>query len=910
MDQPVIKPKITRRMFLKTSATVAAVATAGELLSRGRAMTLISDANAQSAAKEDGWYPGVCKFCMQGDCQERVHVVDGIVVQVEGEPRALQNQGALCPRGNSAIMQMYNPWRVKAPVKRTNPKKGLNEDPGFVEITWDEALNTVSDKLKAVRQDDPRKVIVCSGFGVRNISLGWFEAAYGTPNDVPSRGSACAYHFGSALVNGNGPDNVPDIEKCDYIINIARTLGPNIATSSVGTRHMLDAVNNRGMKIVNVDPRSSPEVAKSSEWVPIRPGTEQAFLLGMLYTALYEIGNAKLDMWFIKNRTNGPYLIGPDGDYVFDKASNKPLIWDEVENRARTFDEIPPMQSALEGSYVVDGVKCSPGFQLIKDTIKPYTPEWAEEISTVSAATIRRLTQEFIDHAKIGSTVTIDGFTMPFRPVSIQFERGAYQHTIEGSFGDLVSKILCELVGCLEVPGGQTGNSTPSKAWLEPGEDGVRKPGGESAGEEFVWPPERIDSKGFYPVSHTLVHLMAKGILDPQTYHLAYEPEVMLTSGGGPIRSSFDRAVFEQAYAKIPYHVALSLTYDESAMMADIVLPDQAFLEKDQYQPGSSAPPGHKVMIDATRGQRAFYWRDASKIRPAYNAHSADQTLLDLADRIGIMTGEKGVVAQVNKSYKLEDANVLDINSTPTLRQISEAYLKQTFGNQYSLENVNDANGPVYDYVTRGAKNYNYFYWPDNTTRHPMYFNQMIRVANKLHAALAEAGLDGIPGWVDQNDYWKAFVPIPVWTPCPEFDAPAEYDLWAINWKTPMAPFYCGDTHGNVWLHETMSTFDPYEYAIWMNSATAKSKGIQDGDTIVVESRYGKTQGRVKVTELIHPEVVGIPSGHGAASIMANPIVAEGPYFNALCSIHEKDQATDPITGGIEEGPAVKVYKA
>jgi anaerobic selenocysteine-containing dehydrogenase len=134
--------------------------------------------------------------------------------------------------------------------------------------------------------------------------------------------------------------------------------------------------------------------------------------------------------------------------------------------------------------------------------------------------------------------------------------------------------------------------------------------------------------------------------------------------------------------------------------------------------------------------------------------------------------------------------------------------------------------------------------------------------------------------------------------------------MWAINWKTPMGPFYCGDTYGNVWLHETMKTWDPYEYAIWVNSATAAKQGIKDGDTIVVESRWGKTQGKVKVTELIHPDVVGFPAGHGAASPMANPITAEGAYFNALCNLDENNLALDPLTAQVEEGPAVKIYKA
>jgi anaerobic selenocysteine-containing dehydrogenase len=896
------EPKIERRGFLKFSGGVAALAVLGDKLLGKRKESLIENAKAGMAAKEDDWYPGHCKFCMQGDCQTRVHVVDGVVVKVEGDPRAIQNAGTLCPRGNSAIMQMYNPWRVKAPVKRTNPVKSLSEDPGFVEISWDEALNTVAEKLKSVRADDSRKLIVCSGFGVRSDALRWFEGAFGNPTDVPSRGSACAYHFGSALVNGRGPDNVPDIENCNYIINIARTLGPNIAVSSVGTRHTLDAIE-RGLKIVNVDPRCGPEVSKSAEWVPIRPGTEQAFLLGALYTMMNEIGLKNLDVWSIKYRTNGPYLVAPDGEYVFDPESGKPMVWDTSKGRARAFNVVNSDDMAIEGTYEVDGVQCPTGYQLIKDTLKEYTPEWAEEISTVPAATIRKIANDFVNYAQIGATVEIDGFTFPFRPVSIQFERGAYQHTIEGSFGDLVGKIMCELVGCLEVPGGQTGNSTPSAAWLEPGDDGVRAPQGESAGEEWVWPPDRIDSKTFYPTSHTLVHLMAKGILDPETYYVPYEPEIMLTCGGGPIRSSFDREVFEAAYAKIPFHVAVSLTYDESAMMADVILPDHSFLEKDHYQRGSSAPPGHKVMIDATRGLNAFFWRDASKIRPAYDTRSADQSLIDLAEKAGFLLGEGGLVEKTG-------LKALDINRKPTLREVSEAYLKQNFGDEYTLDDVSDEKGPIYSYRTRGAENYNYYYWPDDTTRYPMYFVQMLRVKRKFEQDLADAGLTGVPNWVNMDDYWKAFVPIPVWTPCPEFDAPAEYDMWAINWKTPMAPFYCGDTHGNVWLHETMSTFDPYEYSVWVNKATCEKKGIKDGDIIVVESRYGKTQGRVKATELIHPEVVGVPSGHGARSIMANPIVEEGAYFNALCSIHEQDLATDPITGGIEEGPAVKIYKA
>jgi anaerobic selenocysteine-containing dehydrogenase len=548
---------------------------------------------------------------------------------------------------------------------------------------------------------------------------------------------------------------------------------------------------------------------------------------------------------------------------------------------------------------------------LIKDAMKTYTPEWQEPISTVPAAKVREIANDLVTHAHIGATVTIDGVTMPFRPVSIQYEKGAYAHTIEGPFGDFTGKIICMLLGNLEVPGGQSGNSMPGVSWLKPDADGVRIPGGEPGtdyyGYKWSWPLTFADLRQYYPIAHTLIWGLAKNIVDPKKYNSAYEVDTLVTCGGGPVRSSFDRKLFEQAWSKVPFHVAFSMIYDENAMLADIVLADCSYLEKDQLHAGSGSPPGHKVMVDSTRGAVFFLWRDASKITPPYNARSADAVLLDLAEKTGILTGKGGVIDVINGSLKTFP---LDNTKKPTIRQVAEATLKQNLGAQYTLNDVDMAHGPMYTYQTRGAKNYNYSYWPDNKTRHPMYFVMLPRVAQRLRDNLAKAGLSGIPGYDNQDDYWKAYQAIPSWIPCPEFNAPAEYDLWAINWKTPMAPFYCGNTYGNVWLHETMSTFDPYEYAIWLNSKTAEKKGIKDGDTIVVESRYGKTQGRVKVTELIHPDVVGFPAGHGAASPMANPITAEGGYFNALCNLDEKNQALDPLTAQVEEGPAVKVYKA
>jgi anaerobic selenocysteine-containing dehydrogenase len=906
--------KINRRDFLKLSGVTAAIAVFGQSLLGGNHTRPFMPAPAAQTGAQDGWYPGLCKFCMQGDCITRVHVVNGVVVKVEGDPRAPNNQGRLCPRGNSAIVQMYNPWRMKGPLKRTNPKKGLDVDPQFVEISWDEANSIIAEKFGAVRASDPRKLVLVTGFGqiaADFTAMSPWMNAFGSPNNIPSRGQACAYHHYGGMVHAAMPDAVVDMDYANFIINIGRTQGPNIAVASSGTSVYEDVLA-RGGKIYTVDPRCSPEATKSTEWIPIKPATDFGFVAGFLYTMMYEIGLDKLDVWSIKNRTNGPYLVGPDGDYVYDETGKKPLVWDTANNRAGAFDTVEPANMALEGTFTINGVDYVPGYQKVKEAIKDFTPEWGESISTVPAAKIRQLANDYVAAAQIGSTITIDGFTFPFRPVGFMTERGSWQHPIVGPWCDGMAKIIAELVGALEVPGGMTGNQTPNKSKLEPNEDGLKNPLNGTEYVPWTWPPQTIDSHIFYPLSHTLSSLMVKAVLDPETYHIPYNVEAIISGGGNPIHASFNRDLCAQAWAKIPFVVSMSLIMDETAQLADIVLPEDSMLEREQFEFSLlQVMQPHKVMTASTRTFAIFGRRDTSAIQKVYNSHDVFTIFWDIAEKLNILTGEKGMLA--NQAYLT--GGTLDVNTRPSVHDFGDAIVKANFG--VAIDDITDASGPVYKYKNNngsptGKENYNYYFWPDNTTRTPIYMAWDARVGRELKVNMEKAGLTTVPGWKpEQMDYyWQAYSAVPVWVPTTEFSAPTEYDLWAFNWKTPMAPFYCGDTYGNVWLNETMKTWDPYEYNILMNTATAANKNLKDGDTIVVESRYGKTQGTLKTTELIHPAALGIAASHGASSSLANPITKEGPYFNALCPFHESDGAIDVVSGGIEEAPAVKVYKA
>lgn len=143
---------LTRRSFLQGVAAAGALAGvgAGGALFRERAM-----AEADSAAPQVEQLHSLCGMCKSGQCGTIVTVTDGVVTNVEGNPDYPRNFGALCNRGNSQMPHTYNPYRVKAPMKRTNPEKGLGIDPGWVEISWDEALDTVAQKFKEVRDNDP-----------------------------------------------------------------------------------------------------------------------------------------------------------------------------------------------------------------------------------------------------------------------------------------------------------------------------------------------------------------------------------------------------------------------------------------------------------------------------------------------------------------------------------------------------------------------------------------------------------------------------------------------------------------------------------------------------------------------------------------------------------------------------------
>ena len=357
----------------------------------------------------------VCGMCYIG-CGVNVQVENGVVVNIEGHPDNPQNRGMMCAKGKAGIMNLYNPNRVKSPLKRTNPNKGMDEDPGWVEISWGEALDTVVAQLERIQQD-PKKLWV-QGWEPIGDGLYWMKAfgsAFGTPHVNNASSPTCGKVVHPVeFFSGGGFHQQPDLHYSNYCILVGTQFG--FASRGSFNHHLLDMAEARarGMKVVVIDPVGGFAASKADEWIPIRPGTDAALALSMLQVLLNESGI--YDEAFLKHKTNAPYLVGADGRYVRDAASGKPLVHDGADGVVKTHDDPGLVDPAITGTFAAQGKPGRPSFELLREHVAKYSPETTEKFTTIPAATVRRIAREFGAAARIGETITIDGTQLPYRP--------------------------------------------------------------------------------------------------------------------------------------------------------------------------------------------------------------------------------------------------------------------------------------------------------------------------------------------------------------------------------------------------------------------------------------------------------------------------------------------------------------
>lgn len=335
--------KLTRRTFVKGTAALAALAAGGGLL--GRQLDMLQPASAQAGAAQDEWIYSACNMC-GGQSGIKVHVIDGTVVKIEPNdynPAGVHNistdfekekaRGArICSKGNSGIKSLYDPDRIKTPMKRV----GARGEGKWQPISWDEAVNEVAAKLTEIKDTYGAESLVWFGedHSLNTHLQSDFCAAYGTPN-YHNHANLCDVSRKAAFKLTMGDERpLDDFAHAKYILIFG--WNPVDATKWAHLPAVImDGIVKNNAKMVVVDPVFSKTASKAHEWISLRPGTDGALALAM--------GNVIVSEKLY------------DSDFV--------NAW-------------------------------SVGFEEYSDFIRTKTPEWAEKITSVPADTIRRLARE------------------------------------------------------------------------------------------------------------------------------------------------------------------------------------------------------------------------------------------------------------------------------------------------------------------------------------------------------------------------------------------------------------------------------------------------------------------------------------------------------------------------------------
>jgi len=294
--------ELTRRKFLFLSGAAAGLSLLPSEFSELLGAVSESEHDWPGPGVET-WVNSVCQLC-PGGCGIRVRLLDGWPVKILGNPDHPINQGGLCPKGTAGLQVLYDPDRIRHPLKRVGPRG----EGKWKEISWDEAIELVAGKLRDLRAEGrPERLVAIRGQvrGFMRTIFDRFLEAYGSPNYV-SLGTGCdATEAVLWLSQGIRGTVGYDLENASYALSFGVSLFEG-NSSPVWQMRACAALRQghpgRRGKLVAIDPRFSTTAAKADEWIPLQPGTDGALALGIAHVLLRD---GLHDETFVRDHTFG-----------------------------------------------------------------------------------------------------------------------------------------------------------------------------------------------------------------------------------------------------------------------------------------------------------------------------------------------------------------------------------------------------------------------------------------------------------------------------------------------------------------------------------------------------------------------------------------------------------------------------
>ena len=890
-----------------------------------------------SPAVSDAVKPTTCYMCACR-CGIRVHLKDGRIRYIEGNPDHPVNKGVICAKGSAGIMQHYSPARLPKPLLRTG-ERGSGD---FKEIEWEEALSLATTWLGRIRETDPKRLAFFTGRDQSQSFTGWWAKQFGTPN-FAAHGGFCSVNMAAAGLYSIGGSfwefGEPDWHHAKYFLMFGVAEDHDSNPIKTG----LAALKARGAKYVAVNPVQTGYAAIADEVVPIRPGTDGLFVLALVHELLR---NDRIDLEFLARYTNAAWLViqapgtAEHGLFARD-AAGAPLAWDRERNAA--IDAATAgMQPAVVGEYLLpDGRTAKPVFHLLAERYLDgaYAPEAVADRCGIPAETIRRIAGEIADVAfnqaidlpqPWTDTAGRRHETMRGRPVAMHAMRGISAHS-NGFQTCRAIHLLQMLLGAIDTPGSWRYKS-PFPRPIPPGAAPVgkgAKPNTALPGMALGFPrgPEdllleddgtavRIDKAFTWeaPMAlHGMMHTVIANAHAGDPYRIdtlfMYMANMAWNSAMNPAdtaRMLTDKDPATGEYV-IPHVIYADAYASEMVAYADLVFPDTTYLERWDCvslldRPiGSPEGPADSIrqpILPPDRDVRAF-----------------QSVLVDLGARLKL----PGFVTETGAPLYRDYADyIVNHQRSPGVGPL--AGFRGADGGKSGVGEPNP--DQLQRYVANGA------FWSHHHPPEALYYKH----ANAAYLAEAKAlGLIGStaqivlqlysepvqrfrlaaeghgpiqPPAADRGRILAAFDPLPIWyPPLDHAHGPdSAYPLRAVT-QRPAAMYHSWHSQ-NAWLRQIYGA-----NRLYISRVTAAALGIAEDDWVWVISRHGRVKGQARLMEGLNPDTVwtwnAIGKRAGAWGLAADaPESTRGFLLNQVITEFLPEDAggtrhanADPVTG-------------
>ncbi|HBA73730.1 MAG: dehydrogenase [Geobacteraceae bacterium GWC2_55_20] len=803
--------EIKRRDFLKLTAAAGAVAVVG--LPKLNAFAASHLPMSGDAPKSE-WIPSTCQGCTAW-CPVEFLVQEGRIVKVRGNQLSKANGGYCCPRGHLMIQQTYDPDRIKVPMKRTNPQKGRGIDPKFVPISWDEALDTLADRMMELRKNnEPEKLMYMRGRyspTSTNLLYGTLPKIFGTPNYF-SHSAICAEaeKMGPGYTQGFFGYRDYDLAKTKCLV----VWGCDPLSSNRQVPNAIakfSDILDRGT-VIAVDPRMSASAAKANEWLPIKPGEDGALAAGIAHVLLTE------GFW--------------SKEFVGDFKNGKNLF-----KTGATVDESAFAEKQTHGIVKYWNIE-----------LKDKTPAWAAKKSLIPEEQIIRVARAM---GKAGSACAVwmgPGVAM----------------TPRGTYASMAIYALNGILGSIETEGGVfQSSSAPTTKFPE-----IKKSFIDEMAEHHGH-GKKIDGRGAKdmpammggkPGSGVVTNNVANGLLkNPDAI------KVFISTWSNFNFSATGAHRWDKAMAKIPFFVHMVTNASEMSQFADIILP-------------ATFGPTEKLSIITNMANLHGHMSIQQAVtKPLWNVKAEEtEVMWLLAEKLkvrGFANLYNYYASFEDPETKKKPANATEFAEIAAKISSQKAWdgKEKMKGDQITgwaeFKKKGIYNSETYKYKKNWGKDNpetKKFEGKFKTeTKKFEFYSETMKKALGEHAKKHNTSIDDIlksSGYEAQGEL--AFVP--------HYESPKrhgsdkEYPFTFIDYKSRLNRE--GRSQNTVWYQEFKKVDvgdDSWDDVVKINPIDGKKLGIKTGDTVRLTSTTGSIVTKAKLWEGVRPGTIAKCYGQG-----------------------------------------------